>query len=330
MLHRAPLVVLLMTAVTAWAAPPTVPDLLRLIPGNARAVVAVDAAALRAQPPVQQWLLAHQAAWSSIDDDATRFLREAGVDPAHDIDRMVFAVTGTEPQRHLLALFAGRYDPATLTAALRARGAAPVTIGHLTAYRVGHQDGDEHAALIAFTPELVMVGDREALAETQTKTAAPVRLVQAEKATGHLDLSAPFWMAVEIPEDAAPLPHHTASGDEGSEGQALVAVAAASAAVRRIAAWATLSEELRLHAFATTTSGENAGLLRDTLRGALAAMRLAVQDRRPELVAVLRGVEVNTDGTAVTLASKIPVDLLQQLATEAHHHHEKPAEAEKD
>jgi hypothetical protein len=320
MLRRVSLVAIFLTAATVWAAPPTMPELLRFVPANARAVVAVDASVLRTEPLVQQWLLTHQESWSRVDDAATRFLSEAGVDPARDIDHMVFALTGTESEEHPLALFAGRYDSKTVTSALQARGAVPVKVGDLTAYRVGRGDDSAHSVLIRITPELVMVGDRDTLTATQTRTPGPVHVVQAEKAAGHLDLSAPFWMAVALPENEAASRQPATSGDYGSEGQALVAVAAASAAVRRVAAWATLGQELRLHAFATTASEENAGLLRDTVRGALAAMRLAVQEKEPQLVEALRGVDVDADGSAVSVTATLPVDLLQQLAAEAHHH----------
>jgi hypothetical protein len=329
MLRRASLAFLMLAAGTAWAAPPTVPELLRLVPTDARAVVAVDAAVLRTAPLVEQWLLAHQAAWSRVDDDAARFLSEAGVDPARDVDYMMFALTGDQAAQHPLALLAGRYDSATLVAALQARGAVQVKVGTVTAYRVGHTGNADaqHAALIRVTPQLVMVGDRDTLLAAQDRASGPVRVVAAEKAAGHLDVSAPFWMAVAIPEDAAAGPHSTASGAESPGAQAMVAVAAASAAVRRVAAWATLGQELRLHAFATTASEENAGLLRDTVRGALAAMRLAVQEREPRVVDVLRGVKVDTEGAAVAVTAELPVDLLQQLAGEAHHHHAKVTEA---
>lgn len=323
MFRRVSLVAAFLITATAWAAPPSMPELLRLVPTTARAVVAVDASALRTEPLVQQWLLTHQEAWSRVDDDATRFLREAGVDPARDIDQMVFALTGEESEEHPLALFAGRYDRAILTSALEARGAVPVKVGDVTAYRVDHGDDSDHAVLIQIAPNLVMVGDLDTLAATQARAAGPVHVVQAEKAAGHLDLSAPFWMAVTIPAEAAPVPHRAASGTDSSGGQGLVAVAAASAAVRRVAAWATLSQELRLHAFATTSSEENAGLLSDTIRGGLAAMRLAMQDKNPKLVSVLRGVKVDADGSSVALIAELPIDLLQQLAAEAQPHHEK-------
>jgi len=51
---------------------------------------------------------------------------------------------------------------------------------------------------------------------------------------------------------------------------------------------------------------------------ALAAARLAAQEKEPRLVEVLRGVTVETDGAVVWVGATIPVDLLQELAGEAH------------
>ncbi len=324
MLRRTLLAAFVLVAGTAWAAPPTVPELLRLVPADARAVVAVDVAALRTEPLVQQWLLEHQETWSGVDDDAMRFLREAGLDPARDVDLMVFAVSGSEEAPEPLALFAGRYDPATLGAALTARGAELVGVGSVTAYRVGDGDETGHAALVRVTPGLVMVGTTTTLTAVYGPTGGPVHVVAAETAAGHLDLAAPFWMAVAVPEGAADPPDHAkAMAEDSPEGRAMMAMASASTSIRRVAAWARLGEYLQVHGFATSTSEENAGLFRDAVKGALAAMRLAAQEREPQLVDVLRGVTVKAEGTGVAVTAELPVELLKQLSREvhAHHHH---------
>jgi hypothetical protein len=64
---------------------------------------------------------------------------------------------------------------------------------------------------------------------------------------------------------------------------------------------------------AVADTAENAELLRDAAKGVLAAVRLQSQDRTPELVSVLREVQVRATGTQVTLSSVIPVALLEKL-----------------
>lgn len=327
MLRRATLTALALAAATSWGASATVPDLLGLVPTDARAVVAVDVAALKAEPSAQQWLLDHQAAWSRVDDDATRFLSEAGLDPMRDVDLMLFAVAGSGTEQRPLALFAGRYDPATLGAALQARGAQLVALGSLTAYRLGDADEEDQPALIRITPDLVLVGTAQTLTQAYEPHTGSPQVVAAETADRHLDLAAPFWMAVAVPERAAEPPSEAAAAAEASpEERAMLAVAAASASIRRVAAWARLDESLRVHAFATADTADNASLFRDAVKGALAAMRLAAQDREPDLVDVLRGVAVDTAGNSVEVAAELPIDLLQRLARDTHRHHHHEAE----
>ncbi|NOZ95785.1 MAG: hypothetical protein GXP47_13755 [Acidobacteria bacterium] len=318
MLRRTCLALAVLAATTAWAAPPTVAELLQRVPADARAVVAVDTAALRTEPLVQRWLLEHQTEWSGVDDEATRFLDDAGIDPAADVDAFVFAMFTDEADGHPLALVGGRFDAASLTAAVVARGAEPQQVAGVTVYRVDQNAGAAHAALVRITDDLLVFGDRAALTASLGRGVGPVPIVEEEAAAGHLDLEAPFWVVSDLPERNTARTPPQAAGSESPEDQAMLAVLAASSMVRRVAGWARLDEELAVHGFATTTSDENAGLLRDTIRGALAAARLAVQEKEPLLVDVLRGVRVDADGAVVSLAATIPVELLQKLAAEPH------------
>jgi len=316
--RRILLAAVVLAAATAWAAPPTVPELLQLVPSEARAVVAVDAAALRDEPLVQKWLLDHQDRWGGVDGEAARFLRDAGVDPAADVDALVFALLDNGEHEHPLVLFGGRFDAASLTAAVLARGAEAEELGGVTVYRLDPNAGGAQAVLMRITDDFIMVGDRDGLAASFGRGAGPVHIVADEMAAGHLELTAPFWMAADIPEGKSPQTPPPGLNADSPEGRVILAVLAASSAVRRIAGWAGLDEELELHGFATAASDEEAGLLRDTLRGGLAVMRLAAQEHRPELVDVLRGVSVEADGAVVSVAATIPVSLLQELAGGAH------------
>jgi len=318
MFRRISVAVLVLAAATSWAAPPTVQELVQQVPPDARSVVAVDAASLRQAPLIQGWLLDHQAEWTGVDDEATRFLRDAGLDPAADIDALVFAVLAGEvggnggKDGHPLALFGGRFDAASLTAALVDRGAVAEELAGVTVYRVDAKEDAAHAPLMRITDDLVMLGDHEALTASFGRGGGPVTIVDQEVSAGHLDLGATFWMVSDLPErKPGDLP---AVGTDGPEGQAAQAVLAASSMVRRVAGWGSLDEELELHGFATADSEENAGLLRDTLRGALAVARMTAQDKDPRLVEVLRGVSVEADGAVVTVAAAVPVELLQKLA----------------
>jgi hypothetical protein len=72
---------------------------------------------------------------------------------------------------------------------------------------------------------------------------------------------------------------------------------------------------------ATTDTAENAELVRDAVKGALAAARLKLGETEPELVEVLRDTQVQVKDTEVSGKMVIPLPLIEKLAHTAHHRH---------
>ncbi len=299
-------------AAPLWAA--TVPaDLVGYLPADAQVALAVDVAALRTNPTVQQWLLEHQAPWSGVDDDAAAFLRDAGLDPVKDVDAMVVGVALKDGREEALALFAGRFDPASMGSALLARGATVVPLPGGAAYRMTDRDasGTEHSALVYPLAGLVMVGSDRAVAAAAMRRPAGNPLVDAEVAAGRLDTAAHLWFVADV---AAHAPR-AAEMAEAAEGAGDVRdVLLASRTVRRVTGQALLGTSLEVRGFAQADTPDNAELLRDAVKGALAAMRLHAQEIAPELVEVLRDVRVGLDGTLVSVEGTVPVALIQRHA----------------
>ena len=80
-----------------------------------------------------------------------------------------------------------------------------------------------------------------------------------------------------------------------------------------IALWATDSgDSLKLGAFGLSRDPETLELVEDTLRGALAAMRLAVQDKEPDLVGLLRKFSVARSDDAVTISGTVPASTFRE------------------
>jgi len=299
----------LVLASAAVAAPPTVGDLLGKVPAAARVVVAVDAAALREHPVVQQWLAERHTAWSGLDDETDSFLRDSGLVPERDVEAMVAAVTPTDDRASFVVFFAGRFDPAALGAALTARGAQAIQLSGGAGYLLPSEGGGTGTvALLA--PDLIVLGD-EASVRGLTIFAAGSPLVAEEVAARRIDPAAHFFFVADLP------PRQSATGgDEATEHDSLQQVVEASGAVRRVGLQATLGEALALKGFATADSPENAELLRDAVKGAIAAMRLQAQEKAPELVDVLRGVDVRLDGTRVSGAVAVPVVVIEKVLRE--------------
>ncbi len=298
-------VLAMLLAVTAVAAPPTVADLLGKVPAAAKVVVAVDAAALRAHPLVQQWLAERHAAWSGLDDETDSFLRDAGLVPERDVEAMVAAVTPADGRPDFVVFFAGRFDPAAMGAALVARGAQAVQLPGGAGYLLPNEGSDTRTVAL-LTPGLLVLGD-EASVRGLTIFPAGSPLVAEEVAAGRVDPAAHFFFVADLPpREVAPV-----TGDAS-----LQQVVEASGAVRRVGLQAILGDALALRGFATADTAENAELLRDAVKGAIAAMRLHAQEKAPELVEVLRGVDVRLDGTRVTGAVDVPVAVIEKVLRE--------------
>ncbi|HUK13227.1 MAG TPA: hypothetical protein VLW17_07975 [Thermoanaerobaculaceae bacterium] len=304
-------------AAAALAAPPGVADLLRMVPPTAQFVVGLDAAALRAHPAVQKLLLEH-ASRAHLDADAAAFLAEAGLDPLRDVNAMVAAVIPDGATSHGAAAFAGRFDPEAMGAALTKRGATPTTLGAVPGFRL--PEGERHhgaaAVLAQVSREVVVVGNEAAVAAMLAPRHEASPLVDKAVAAGQIDPRAPFWAVGTIPAFAH---RHAATMDRRAEDEAdhpLHHVLAAAGVVKSVALQASLDDSLHISGVASADTAENAELLRDAAKGALAALRLGAQDEHPELVDVLRGVQVRASGTDVAVSGAIPVALLEKLAAE--------------
>jgi hypothetical protein len=310
-------VLLTLAASIAMAAPPTTADLLRLVPEGAQAIVAIDSAALRTHPAVQTWL-ARQRAWAATDEKLKRFLDDAGLDPVRDVDLLVLAALGSDRETTGVALLVGRYDPTALGAALTARGASSFALAGVPAFRLpdsGHHGSQ--AVLAQRSPELVIVGDEAAVTAAYAAPHAVSPLIAGDIAAGNLDLHAPFWMVAAVPAGARRQAGDSADQVHGEGSDSVRGMLLASGTVQKVIAQAYLGDSLRFVVAAVADTAENAGLLRDAAKGALAAMRLHLQESAPDLVEVLRNIDLRADGTVVSGKGSIPLALLEKLA--AHH-----------
>jgi hypothetical protein len=307
---------LLLAAIPVIAAPPAVKDLIAAVPADAQSVVAVDAAKLRAHPLVQSWLL-KQPAWTGAHDESRLFLQEAGLDPARDVDAMLVAVL---PSTKAVAWFAGRFDQKSLGAAIEKRGGQPFTIGTITAYHLpkSHEHGKGNVVLAFASADLVLLGDEAAVTSALTGATTGTSIAQAELAAGHISVDAPFWAVSLVPDKVLQKAGEAAGKVHGEGAEPIRGVMLAAGTVKRVTAQAFLDEALKFSAVAVADTAENAGLIRDTVKGALAAARLHFQEQAPEMVDVLRGVQVNVSDSVVTVTGAVPVALLEKILAQVH------------
>ncbi len=312
------LVVVVATLLVAGAALAKT-DALSLVPADAVTVGVVKLNELRSSP-LSSFIFQHTDNVTS-DGEGDRFLEDAGLDPKKDVDVLVVATSpktrfGSEAE--VVVIADGRFNVDRLTKALIARGAVQKD-GYLTFPE--SSEGAKHKGAVAFpSGSLAIMGTEgavvEALATRANGGSGWLGTSGLGQDASRIDPSANAWAVVDVTRSIR-LTGGTRVPNRGDvSGQAL---AAAIKNVSTVALWATdTGDALKLGAFGLTSDTETLELLEDTIRGALAAMRLAVKDKSPDLVSVLRRFEVQRTDGAIRISGTIPAESVRKLMAEKH------------
>jgi hypothetical protein len=290
-------------------------DALSLIPNDAVSVGVVRVADLRTSPLSST--LFEQTDKVSTNGEADRFLSDAGLDPAKDVDVVVVSMsprTNFGSEAEVLVAADGRFNVERLTKALVARGAVQKGGYYLLPEKDDH-DGKQ--AAVAFPDSrLVLAGSESAVAEALANRANGGTTFLASsglgRETSRIDTKASAWAIIDVTRatriTGTP---RVPSSNSSPQAQAL---SAAVKNVSTVAVWATdTGDAVKLAAFGIARDDETLGLLEDTLRGALAAMRLAVQDKAPDMVSVLRKFTVSRSNDAVAISGTVPASEIRKL-----------------
>jgi len=297
-------------------------DAVSLIPNDAVSVGVVRLADLR-NSPLSSTLL-QQTDKMSVDGDAAKFLADAGLQPTKDVDVLVIA---TSPRTNLgndaevLIAAEGRFNVERLTKALVSRGAVKKN-GYFTLPEKGNSEEREHNGAVAFPDaHLALIGSESAVIEALAVRATGGTTFMTASGLGQeiarIDPHASAYAVFDVAR-AARLAHgpHISSTTPPA-----TALASALKSVSTVAVWATDSgDSLKLGGFGIARDAETLQLLEDTIRGALAAMRLAAQDKAPELVSVLRKFDVSRTTDSVAITGTLPAQTLKDfVAKQAQH-----------
>lgn len=288
---------------------------LALVPANAVTVGVVKLSDMRTSP--LSGMLFQQTDKFSADGDAAKFLSDAGLDPAKDVDLVVVSTsprTALGSEAEILVAAEGRFNVDRLTKALIERGAVKKG-GYLLS---PEKEGDQPA--IAFvSSSLTLMGTEKAVAAALTArsnggTGFPTASNLGAEMS-RIDSNATAWALIDVPRaqrltGAPRVPNSSGNHD---------ALQAALKSVSLVALWATdAGDSLKVGAFGLSGDAETLELLEDTIRGALSAMRLAVKDKAPEMVSVLRRFDVSRTGDSVKITGSIPAATIRELATKKH------------
>lgn len=307
----------LATAVTLAAPAAAQDEAVSLVPANAVTVGMVRLADIRISP-LASFLFEHVDSLST-DGEAEAFLLEAGLRPVQDVDTIVVATSprttfGSEPD--ILVVAVGRFEPGRLAGALVARGG--VDKGRYIALPEPSDAGAGEAGAVAFlSTRLAIAGNersvRNALAARAAGGTDFVGRGALAMVLGRVDPRASAWALIDVARAARLADVGEIDAGAGPSGAAL---RAAVTSVSTVVAWARdTGDALELGATGLANDAETLQLLEDAIRGALAAMRLAVSETEPGMLPVLRGFDVDQQADSITVRGSIPAEMLRNLMT---------------
>ncbi|HKC23673.1 MAG TPA: hypothetical protein VKF32_02975 [Thermoanaerobaculia bacterium] len=284
-------------------------DALLFVPADSASVGMVRLADLRTSPLSSR--LFEECDHFTVDGDAARFLEDAKLDAKHDVDVVVVAGSPKGGSASGLVVFEGRFDPDRLASALATRGAVKKGDYFLLPEHRNHGEKNGDAALALVGRHFVVAGTEDAVERALAQKAAG----GAGFGSGHglgrelsrIETGATAWVLVDtarFPELREKASHVHIDGDVN--GHPIPAILGAMKSISLLSFQATAKgDALKLEASGVTADAETRDLLEDTLKGALAAFRLVMQDK-PDAVAMLRRFKVTNGRDAVTISGTLP------------------------
>jgi len=288
-------------------------DPLALVPADAATVAVMKWSELR-QTPLGARVF-RDLDHISGDDDAARFLEETGLTPREDIDTIILAMTpGAKGSKDSgMVMFEGRFDPARIAKALDSRK-ANLRNSPAGEYWVLKERGDEPGAVAIVNRGFIICGSEATVVATlaRRESGGDGGLTSGQgigKYLSRIDRDASAWALVDVTRFPG------ARREDSSDGEPSHALFSAMKSVSMVALEATVkSDGIAFAATGLTADAESRDLLEDALRGMLAMWRLAMQEKSPELVSVIRRFQIDNDSDGVSIRGMLPSGFLESLA----------------
>src|SRR5258706_431333 len=298
-------------------------DAMSLIPNDSVSVGVVRLVDMRSSP--LSAALCAQTAHITNDGDSAKFLSESGLQPTKDVDVVVFATsprTNLGSEADFLIAADGRFNVDRLTSALVARGGVKKSSAHGTYFLMPEKDpANGRRGAVAFPDSsLALIGSEAAVIEALASRAAGGTTFASTSGLGRdmvrVDPHATAFVLVDVPRAQRITGAPKMGG--GTQSQA---IGAALKNVSTVAIWATdTGDSLKLSALGLSTDAETLGLVEDTLRGALSAMRLAVQAKSPEMGSLLRKFTVTRTDNSVSISGSVPAETFKTWVAKSQAH----------
>ncbi len=294
-------------------------DALSLVPPDAAAVGMIRIADLRTSPLFDRVFA--ETDRISGDADAARFLEEVRLNPKEDVD--VVVVAGSPKAAGPgggsgFAAFEGRFDAAKLAAATESRGGVKKSVAggsyYLLAMRKHGRTTRDSGAVAFLSNRLIVAGNEAAVAAALGRRAAGESSFASGAGLGasfsRVDARSSAWALVDMARMPAKAGATARTGGDAPE-----AILGAMASVSLVAVTATADgDALKLSATGVTADAETRQNLEDAVRGILAMWRMAVQEKQPDLVPVLRAFKVSQGADSVTISGTLPGSVIREVA----------------
>ena len=292
-------------------------EALAWVPADAVSVGVVRIDALRSSPLAAR--LFEQTDEMAVDGDAAKFLEETGLRPKQDVDLMVVAGLGGSGRgiTHALVVFEGRFDPARLSAAMEGRGAKRKRTPYGEYLSLDGKDNHGHPGAFAFvSPRLLVAGSASAVTRAlEDRATGKPGFLRGEGLGRHLSRvpgDASAWAIVDAVR--APIPGGHRSRSDDGDGDPAHALMGAMKSVSLFVFHATArGDSVEISATGFSADDETRELLTDALKGVVAMWRLAVHEKSPELVPILRRFEIENDGEGVTVSGTLPSSFVRKM-----------------
>jgi len=289
-------------------------DALALVPTDSVAAGMLRVADLRTSPLAARFFSEFDRA--TVDGDAARFLAEARLSPVDDVDLVVFAGQEGAKGKGLVA-FEGRFEPQRLAAAVASRGAEARTASGTTYFLLKDEKHPERRGdgAVAFVSSRLLVAGPEAsvVAALAARAAGGTGFTRGAGLGAQLDrvnANASGWLLVDRTKLPEAKGNVTISGGDGAAKNVIGAMNLVSTFAFEMT---VKGDSIRLAGTGYSADAETRELLEDALRGILAALRIA-NEEKPEVVSAIRKFKVESDRDAVTIAGTLDGATIRALA----------------
>jgi hypothetical protein len=279
-------------AIPAMQAPADEPSL-KFLPPDTGGLAVIDVAALRSVPLLQPALKNK----TQLNPEVQDFLTATGIDPATDVDKVTVARLG---EKDGLIIIQGRFDKFKVEQYLAGKGQTTETYLGQTLYR------DRDGATV-FLNNVLVIGQVDAVKkvidQAQLPGSQPLRsdLLAAVRSIG---AGSQIWAAGDFS-----LNPFSGSNIPGPASQALDLFKSLQTGTLEV----RIDSDFHARLTGNFADANSARSIEDLGRGMLGLVRLQMAQKQPDLAQLLDGIQINSNGSTLTLRVDAPSDLLKKL-----------------